>query len=443
MRESLHGDKVVLLSGDCLELMETLESNSIDSCCCDPPYHLTSIVERFGADNAAPAQFGQDGVFKRSSAGFMGQTWDGGDIAFRKETWEKVYRVLKPGAYIVAFSSSRTYHRMACAIEDAGFITHPMIGWIFGQGFPKAHNLGKRIDKMAGVEREVVGTVPAPGYASRNVEHGVQGREVYEFEQTGDPVTPEAQQWEGWYYGTQSLKPALEPIYVGQKPFEKGLNGAENVLKWGVGAINIDGCRIGDEPRVNPPGASQTNVLIFNNAAKKTDAKPKPCKGRWPANVIHDGSEEAIAPFPESDGAMGDVRGTEKQKNGTLVYGDYSNRPAQAIRGDTGSAARFFYQAKADKYDRAGSRHPTVKPVDLIAYLIRLVAPPNGLVLDPFAGSGTAGSAALRENRRIILIEAEPKYQEDIRRRLTKPIKELIRPEQGATEDLPLFGGEQ
>ncbi|HEY7245181.1 MAG TPA: hypothetical protein VH678_15020 [Xanthobacteraceae bacterium] len=191
LRQTYLDGRVQLLCGDCLNLLEIIPENSVDACCTDPPYHLTSIVRRFGKEGSAPAQHGTDGRFARASAGFMGQRWDGGDIAFRPGTWAKVLRVLKPGAYLVAFSSTRTFGRMSVAIEAAGFITHPFIAWIFAQGFPKAHRVHD-------------------------------------------------DQWGGWYYGTQSLKPAIEPIYVGQKPFEHGLTGTQNILKWRTGALNID-----------------------------------------------------------------------------------------------------------------------------------------------------------------------------------------------------------
>ena len=186
--------RVVLYLGDCLQVLGKLPENSVDSVVVDPPYHLSSTVKRFGASGVAPAKFGKDGAFLRQSTGFMGKKWDGGDIAFRKATWKKVLRVLKPGGYILAFSSSRTFGRMSVAIEDAGFINHPMFLWLFGQGFPKAHKV-------------------------------------------------HAEGWEGWRYGAQSAKPAAEPIYFGQKPFSEE-TGTANVLRWGTGAVNIEGCRI-------------------------------------------------------------------------------------------------------------------------------------------------------------------------------------------------------
>jgi site-specific DNA-methyltransferase (adenine-specific) len=382
--KSFLNGRVQVHAGDCLDVMSGLDDNAFDSCVCDPPYHLTSIVKRFGGDTAAAAQFGTDGAFSRASRGFMNKVWDGGDIAFRVETWAKVYRALKPGAYVVAFSSSRTFGRMSVAIEDAGFITHPLVAWIFGTGFPKATRV-------------------------------------------------HAEGWEGWRYGTQALKPAIEPIYVGQKPFEKGLTGTANVLRWGTGAINVDGCR------VEAPDADLTAVQrqqtdnnwggMARSLIGKEIAMYKP-GGRWPANLIHDGSEEVITAFPG-------------------VYSGPKSRQAFERRSDTGSAARFFYSSKADSDDRLGSKHPTVKPVDLMQYLVRLVTPKGGLVLDPFAGTGTTGEAAFREGCKAVLIEREPEYLADIERRCSLILggpnerRHATIKAKGKVESAgPLFGGE-
>lgn len=389
----LHG-RVTLHCGDCLTVMDTLEENSVDSCVCDPPYHLTSIVKRFGANNAAAAKEGADGAFRRASAGFMGKQWDGGDIAFQVSTWAKVFRVLKPGAFIVAFSSSRTFGRMSVAIEDAGFINHPLTGWIFGQGFPKAHR------------------VHAPGY-------------------------------EGFRYGTQATKPALEPIYIGQKPFSEK-TGTANVLRWGTGALNIEACKVfaDDMPQERryaengatnfaaKPGRRYTVKRLKPGATlNKTGGNWRPeeggieyhgemTPGRWPANVMTDGSPEVFAAFPNSDGQQFAVGPQHGSRETVSCYGDYGPRPDTPPRGDTGSAARFFWASKAGADDRLGSKHPTVKPVDLIQELARLYTPPGGTILDPFAGTGTTGEAAFREGFNAVLIERELEYQADIRRRM-------------------------
>jgi site-specific DNA-methyltransferase (adenine-specific) len=394
--------KVRLLKGDCLELLPTLEEGSIDSCVTDPPYHLTSIVKRFGQPNSAPVKVdrfcnhaGADkGVspYARSSKGFMGKQWDGGDIAFRPEVWAEVLRVLKPGAHLLAFSGTRTYHRMACAIEDAGFEIRDQIGWAYGSGFPKSHNIGN-----------------------------------------------------GW---GSALKPAWEPIVLARKPLSES-SIAANVLKHGTGGINVDGCRVefaNESDRWKPEhhrqGSMPHPMDWETNGDRFLSKKPQ---GRWPANLIHDGSEEVVSGFPiASKGTMG-ANHTGKHDNLEYGYGAYERGSGY---GDEGSAARFFYTAKADSNDRLGSKHPTVKPVDLIQYLVRLITPSGGLCLDPFAGTGTTGEAAFRESMRCILIEREPEYQADIERRMAlvlagpeERIRESIKARGLVEEAGPLFGG--
>jgi site-specific DNA-methyltransferase (adenine-specific) len=406
--------RVDIRHGDCLEILPTLPANSIDACVTDPPYHLTSIVKRFGADNAAPIKSnGATGVHGRASTGFMGQKWDGGDIAFRPETWGAVLRVLKPGAHLVAFGAPRNYHRMACAIEDAGFEIRDSLMWIFGSGFPKSHDVSKGIDRAVGAQREVIGEWRMPGRGKRS--------EQQKFGMTNDsgkitaPATDAARQWQGW--GT-ALKPSYEPIILARKPLIGTV--AANVLAHGTGALNIDGCRIesGGEHMRGAVKGSANGVLAKLRGSRSFVATDSPA-GRWPANVIHDGSEEVLRGFPET--GAGQIGGV-KDPNGSMGYrssaaGRASGRSAPGIP-DSGSAARYLYTAKADKADRLGSKHPTVKPVDLIAYLCRLITPRGGTILDPFAGSGTTGMAAMREGFRAILIEREAEYVADIKRRL-------------------------
>lgn len=393
--ELLANGKVTLYCGDCLEVMASLPENLVDSIVSDPPYHLTSIVKRFGAPDATlNKDYGKSGVYKRSAAGFMGKQWDGGDIAFRPETWALAYRVLKPGGHIVAFSATRQYHRMACAIEDAGFEIRDMLSWLYGSGFPKSRNVSKDIDKKFGAEREKV-RIPATGrIGSVNTVGGdIKGdsrpwieaaKERGYHELDGDtPVTDLAREWDGW--GT-ALKPALEPICFGRKPLIGTI--VDNVLAHGTGAININACRVGDdEMKVTQSNGERIsgNVAMAGHNTGRIDAGTK--TGRWPANVLHDGSAEVFELFP---------------------IDDVSEE----------STARFFYTAKADGDDRLGSKHPTVKPVDLMQYLVRLVTPPGGTVLDCFAGTGTTGEAAFREGMRAVLIERESEYQNDIRRRM-------------------------
>lgn len=407
--------RVTLHSGDCLDVLAAMPENSVDSIVTDPPYHLTSIVKRFGADGAAEAKSGTTGAYQRASSGFMGKQWDGGDIAFQPATWAAVLRVLKPGGYLLAFASTRGFGRMSVAIEDAGFNTHPLIAWVFGSGFPKATR------------------IKADGY-------------------------------EGFRYGGQALKPAIEPIYMGQKPFSEA-NGTANILLHGTGALNIDGCRVDGTPA---PWGNMTEgnggYRLHNreSTARKNRAEmgyhggnlaaeyaTGSDKGRWPANLIHDGSDEVLAAFPEAGGQQFTVRPDHAPKVGTAVYGDYGARPLTEPRDDGGSASRFFYTAKADSEDRLGSKHPTVKPLDLMQYLCRLVTPPGGTVLDPFAGTGTTGEAAWREGFRAILIEREAEYQADIARRMDLVLKPTKRSAVAKSknklmgaEGTPLFGGE-
>lgn len=378
--EAFLDGRVTLHVGDCLDVLAALPENSVDSVVCDPPYHLTSIVKRFGAEGAAPAKAKESGAYQRAAAGFMGKAWDGGDIAFRVETWAAVLRVLKPGGYILAFASSRGFGRMSVAIEDAGFITHPMIGWIFGSGFPKATRI-------------------------------------------------KAEGFDGQRYGGQALKPALEPIYMGQKPFSEE-TGTANILRWGTGAVNIDACRVGTDESLREgasklwshyrEGEASAERRYQTEGSTNFAAKPGPRggspDGRWPANLIHDGSEESVAAFPETAAASDRPRNNGEFKS--VAKGRDLPHVTLGHSDSGGSAARFFYAAKADAGDRIGSRHPTVKPLDLIQYLCRLITPKGGIVLDLFAGTGTTGEAAWREGFNAILIEREAEYAEDIRRRM-------------------------
>jgi site-specific DNA-methyltransferase (adenine-specific) len=376
---------VRVVHADSRVALKELADNSVDSCCTDPPYSLVSIQKRFGKPGQAPAQFGTDGRYQRASAGFMGQTWDTGETAHDPAFWAQVLRVLKPGAHLVAFGGTRTYHRLACAIEDAGFEIRDQIGWAFGSGFPKSHDVGG-----------------------------------------------------GW--GT-ALKPAWEPICLARKSLS-GMTVAANVLCWGTGALNIDKCRIAiadvdarDVGRQINRGIRQPNDgWGYNNALPESGVTVVRPDGRWPANLAHDGSEEVLARFPQT--ASGELL-PHHRKSGNGLAGtstfEIRDRTGEtaAVYGDSGSAARFFYTAKADKDDRCNSKHPTVKPVSLKRWLVRLITPPKGLVIDPFAGSGTTGVACIREGFDCILIEREDKYVADIRHRL------------GALQglDAPLFQG--
>lgn len=412
---------ITVIEGDSRAVLKTMADCSIDSCVTDPPYALTSIVKRFGKAGAAPAK--GNAAFTRASAGFMGQAWDTGETAFDPEFWKEVYRVLKPGAHVLAFSGTRTYHRMACAIEDAGFEIRDQIGWAFGSGFPKSHDVSKSIDKHLGRERKKVRVDASQARNPKTTGGGKDGTEgasrpfIESAKALGyhEAVSDEAVSWQGW--GT-ALKPAWEPICVARKPLIGTV--AKNVLKHGTGAININDCRVeAPEGSVVRMAHTETGSVRGYDGGIKGGARIEPrTDGRWPANLVHDGSDEVLAAFPESDGQQGDVRGTEPSSLTNEIYGKFNGRPATVSRGDSGSAARFFYTAKADAEDRLGSKHPTVKPVDLMQWLVRLVTPKGGLVLDPFAGSGTTGIAAKIEGVRAVLIERDPTFAADIRTRL-------------------------
>jgi site-specific DNA-methyltransferase (adenine-specific) len=352
-----------LIPGDCINSMQSLEDNSIDSVVVDPPYHLTSIVKRFGKPGSAPAQFGTDGAYSRHSTGFMGKEWDGGEITQDPKTWEAILRVAKPGAYLLSFGGTRTFHRMMVAIEDAGWEIRDTIMWVYGSGFPKSHNLHEK--------------------------------------------------WEGW--GT-SLKPAWEPIVMARKPIIGPV--IDNMLKQGTGAMNIDSSRI---PGESIPINKLEEWSGFGQKERPNYVQEINNKGRWPANLIHDGSEEVLELFPETkSGKMGpnNTRHTDRSPNG--IYGRFDiNYPLSETIGDSGSAARFFYCAKANQSERnAGleevgitkNKHPTVKPIALMRYLVTLVTQPGGMVLDCFCGSGSTGVAAVGLGFNFIGMDSEPDY---------------------------------
>ncbi|KRS17513.1 DNA-methyltransferase [Roseovarius indicus] len=384
-------ETVTLHLGDCLDVLRAMPGNSVESVVTDPPYGLS----------------------------FMGKAWDGSVPG--AEMWAEVLRVLKPGGHLLAFAGTRTQHRMACAIEDAGFEIRDMIGWAYGSGFPKSHDVGKKLDE-----------------------------------------------WQGW--GT-ALKPAWEPITVARKPLEGTV--VKNVLAHGTGALNIDGCRIDaldnttkawrgaggrrrDEYRTGTSGASVPTDL-----------------GRWPANIIHDGSDEVLAAFPDAKGQAGAVGPQHGDRTSVNCYGDYGPRPHTPPRVEIEkSAARFFYCAKASKADRdhgldhleeqqfvqwqtgngasgkpssmsegrdtrRKNTHPTVKPTDLMRYLCRLVTPPGGVVLDPFMGSGSTGRGAVLEGFRFIGIEMDEQYVEIARARIEAARDEAA----AASQQSDLFEG--
>jgi DNA modification methylase len=380
--------------GDCLEVMRTMPDASVDAVVTDPPYGLA----------------------------FMGKRWDY-DVP-TTEVWAECLRVLKPGGHLLAFAGTRTQHRMAVRIEDAGFEIRDMIAWVYGSGFPKSLDVSKAIDRAAGAEREVVGSkIGQPGYSMAdngrtNAVYAGLHNPAAECSITA-PATPEAQQWAGW--GT-ALKPALEPITMARKPLEGTV--AANVLAHGTGGINVDECRVahGEDCRMMAP--SQANI---DNPSEKhrqagrreavLELKPS---GRWPANLITDGSDEVVGLFPQNTSPQPRTTKRSSDAGARNGYGAFTGQEEVVIGfGDTGSAARFFYTAKASRDDRSdGNTHPTVKPTDLMRYLCRLVTPPGGVVLDPFMGSGSTGKAAMLEGFGFIGIEREAAYHAIAERRI-------------------------
>jgi site-specific DNA-methyltransferase (adenine-specific) len=391
------------------EWLAAYDGPLFDSCVTDPPYHLTSIVKRFGKSGSAACKEGATGAYARAAKGFMGKEWDGGDIAFRPETWRAVFDKLKPGAHLVAFSGTRTFHRMVCAIEDAGFEIRDSIMDLFDAN-PLAQMF---MESLSEQQRDM--------FARLLDQQQFTGLLLWAYGSGFPKSHNQKGEWEGW--GT-ALKPALEPICLARKPLsEKSV--AANVLRWGTGALNIDGCRIGDEVRhaaytsLAPCSGNRLGHADTAEARRGTQGDVQTYVGRWPANLIHDGSDEVEAAFPDSNGQQGIVTGNEPSSPFANVYGDMPNRAGSAVpRGDSGSAARFFYSAKAGPLDRLGSAHATIKPVDLMRWLVRLVTPPGGHVLEPFAGSGTTGIACMAEQMACTMIEMEADHIADIERKL-------------------------
>lgn len=434
MRLYFETDNYKLYNGNMLELNNVIADNSIDAVVTDPPYEIN----------------------------FMGRSWDASGIAFQKETWRKCFNALKPGGYLLAFGGSRTFHRIACAIEDAGFEIRDTIIWLYGSGFPKSMNIGLAIDKKNGVESEIIGYASGTMPDFRDVgkkQKEISGIDKLTFGQIENserkeaPIYKAQNEWSGW--GT-ALKPSFEPVIVARKPCEGTC--VDNVLKWGVGGINVDECRVptneNDLSRLNSEWDREwsssysdyvescgTSSNGFKNK-NKTKCEDKGLTGRFPANTIltYDDSDydEVCGEMPIG-GKNGSIAKPYKMNN--QVYGDCKTWDAYD---DDGSAARYFYCAKASKRDRdegldgfeekktgelqggraegsAGSimqnadggtrvnpyagtgapkknTHPTVKPTSLMQYLIRLVAPKGATILDPFMGSGSTGKATMYEN---------------------------------------------
>lgn len=403
------GESVSLYAGDCLDVLKGMADCSVDSVVTDPPYGLS----------------------------FMGKKWDY-DVP-SEDIWRECLRVLKPGGHLLAFAGTRTQHRMAVRIEDAGFEIREMIAWVYGQGMPKSVNISKEIDREAGAEREVVGEYAWPDGKERNTKEHTTKRngKCGDIKSDGElndrsitvPATESAKIWNGWYSG---IKPAMEPITVARKPLEASTI-AKNVMKYGTGAFNIDGCRIG-----------------VDSVQQETHQTSGQALGRFPANFIHDGSQMVLDLFPDTKSGKPMNKVIVDVERNVASGGSKGGEYFHSGFGDSGSAARYFYCAKATKFDREEgleglpdrvlgmsggasaaiergeeydngdsgmnqtkirkNNHPTVKPTELMRYLCRLVTPPNGIVLDPFMGSGSTGKAAVMEGFGFIGIDREVDY---------------------------------
>jgi DNA modification methylase len=432
MQPTLQIGNATIYQGNNLHILPELADNSVDSIVCDPPYEL----------------------------GFMGKSWDSSGIAYSVELWRECLRVLKPGGHLLAFGGTRTWHRLAVAIEDAGFEIRDNIAWLYGSGFPKSHNISKAIDKAAGAERKVIG---------KSNRHGGGTMQGHSFQVS--PVVPditasatdEAKAWDGW--GT-ALKPAHEPIVVARKPVEGTV--ANNVLTYGVGGLNIDGTRVGTET-VGWNGTGRTNITATTGASFGGEpggynfgsGEPRPVEGRWPANIILDEFTAKLLDEQSGvlkSGAMNSITKGHDEETFNTYGKQYVRRVVN--QASMGGASRFFYVAKASKRDRnegltglpekanvfmarangtgevqpgmerfatlpKQNFHPTVKPTALMQYLIRLVTPEGGVVLDPFAGSGSTGKAAILENKRFIGIELTADYLPIIEGRLQHAVETM------------------
>jgi site-specific DNA-methyltransferase (adenine-specific) len=449
---------MTLHTGNSLEIMPAMEPESVDSIVTDPPYGLV----------------------------FMGKDWDHGvpGVAF----WQAALRVAKPGAHLLAFGGTRTFHRLAVAIEDAGWEIRDTVMWCYGSGFPKSHDVSKAIDKAAGAERAVVGlrfdadgrTRAAEPHGKtvyqRNGIYGQDDRDAMSIKAATLPATPDAERWAGW--GT-ALKPAWEPVIVARKPFAGTV--AANVLAWGTGAINVDKCRIptnGDEVNARAHKEALNNGAGYDGGWRQENRQWNGTSGRWPPNLAHDGSDEVLARFPVTTSGVAVRRhiGVSSRgiyspgKNGgkgdpmeDMAYTDTGSAsrffPAFAHDAEDIEAARFMYCAKASRADRddglegmearieligaAGHKtnpmtgkpvvdiprrngHPCVKPTPLMRWLCRLVTPPGGIVFDPFMGSGSTGKAAVLEGFSFVGIEQDAEYVEIARRRIDAAVLPLF-----------------
>ena len=417
-----------VLHGDCLNELRELEDNSVHAVVTDPPYGLSNTTPAQVAETITRWVSGERDYLP-SARGFMGHEWDG--FVPPVAVWDECLRVLKPGGHLLAFAGSRTHDLMGLAVRLAGFEIRDSVAWLYGSGFPKSMDVSKAIDKAAGAEREVIGFAGRSGSGRTAMDAGTRSGDLAGDYFNTAPATPDAARWQGW--GT-ALKPAHEPIILARKPLTGTV--AANVLEHGTGALNIDVCRI---------GMSDADRAVVDNRSGKADSEgggvfcegfgARPAgerftsdpSGRWPANVVLDESQAAELDRQSGDvpGAVGMTlygTGSSIGPTGLKSHGKPIGQPGQR---DKGGASRFFYVAKAPKSERPvvdGVAHPTVKPVTLMRWLVRMVTPPGGTVLDPFAGSGTTLEAAVMEDFNVIGIEREADYLPLIRARLERAV---------------------
>lgn len=448
-------DLLTVYHGDCLDVLASMSDCSVDAVVTDPPYGLgfmgkawdSSFVaadvpmRRSGALDAVNTGAARQGGRQRAGQDYQRRmARDSREFGAWCERWAaECLRVLKPGGHLLTFGGTRTWHRLACAIEDAGFEVRDSIAWLYGSGFPKSLDVSKAIDKAARAEREVLGVAGRSGGGRIAMDAGNRsGYLAGDYYETA-PATPEAERWQGW--GT-ALKPAFEPIVVARKPLTGTV--AQNVLQHGTGALNIDACRIhtaGSEgvaytvKRLKPGATLQKtggtwrpddNTDLPWEAGREYEGQTK--DGRWPTNVVLDDTQAA-----ELDKQSGMTASREGKPRAGANGDGWGMTATGAEYSDTGGASRFFptfrYEAKAPTKERPrvdGVAHPTVKPLDLMRWLVRLVTPPGGTVLEPFAGSGTTAEACVIEGFRCIAIEREATYLPLIVARLSKPIQPVM-----------------
>jgi DNA modification methylase len=376
---------ITLYHGDCLAVLRSLADSSISSIVCDPPYGLSDHTQDDIIACLSAWLAGEE--YTHGKSGFMGRTWD--SFVPGPEVWKECYRVLKPGGHLLAFAGTRTMDLMGLAIRLAGFELRDSIAWLYGQGMPKGLNIGKAIAKSGA----------------------------------------EAGAWDGWH---SSLKPSFEPLVVARRPLEGTI--VQNTLTHGVGGLNIDACRLPidpqiDDPRLGGAGTWGTGAMAKNVYGEyQGETVGSSPLGRFPANALHDGSDIVMKAFASFGDKTSGLPGTRRKAHETHSMSGRLNRTGETETGygDSGSVARFYYAAKVSAKERGKSKHPTMKPLALMRYLLRLVTPLGGTVLDPFAGSGTTGQAALDEGFDAILIEREQEYVDYIRQRLDWFITEDI-----------------